>query len=518
MDSPEPLRTLTSALEAAIASPDPERPALEREESLRRIARAVRATPGIERNRALAAAADAVLLAGSTGLELAARDLLARLREEATRPAANATATILVVEDDPVLAHGLARALAGPDREIRIAGTAAQARAVLQSAPVRLVVLDLLLPDSDGRNLLLELRADPRTASIPVFVETCRLGLDSKAECFALGADAYFEKPFDLRAFAIAVDAHLARGAAPAPARDPATGLPGRAALIACFARAQAELPPAVPRSLATINLEHFRWVTETYGRYESDRILRRIAARLTGELREATCVARWDGADFVAFFGDRTEAGAAAALERALVAHQHEDLRPDPGGPELAIAYSAGVAGVPPDAGFEDALAEADRLLDLARAGGRNRIVTAATAVPVPRRRVFFAEDDPAVSRMVIGHLTREGFEVLHYPDGAAALAAAPGSGAAAVISDVEMPNLDGLSLLRALREDPAFRHIPIMMLTAMGDEKHVVEAFELGADDYVLKPFSVREVTARLRRLLRRPCVRAERLQGAG
>ncbi len=511
MDHSTSLRTLASALEAAIATPSPTRPAAEVEASVHRLAQAVRAAAATEARRELAAAADAVLLASGPALGPAAALLLARLREEASRGAAAGATRILVVEDDPVMAHALASSLARPDREIQVVKSAAEARSALQAGGVSLVVLDLLLPDSDGRNVLLELRADPRTASIPVFVETCRLGADSKAECFALGADAYFEKPFDLRAFAVAVNAHLERGEAPASPRDPDTGLPNRAALLTCFTRIQAELPPAAPRAIAAIGLDHFRWVAEAYGRRDSDEILWRIATRLALELREATCLARWEGADFVALFGGRTEADAALAVKRAMVALQRADFRPDPDGPEIALGYSAGVAAVPADASFDDAMAEADRLRDLARATGQNRVVTTRTADPVPPRRVLFAEDDPTISRLVKRHLTREGFEVLHYPDGASALAAAPTSGAVAVISDIEMPNLDGLGLLRRLREQPAFRHIPVMMLTAMGDEKHVVEAFELGADDYVLKPFSIREVTARLRRLLRRPCVTA-------
>ncbi|MGH7702714.1 MAG: response regulator transcription factor, partial [Gemmatimonadales bacterium] len=95
-------------------------------------------------------------------------------------------------------------------------------------------------------------------------------------------------------------------------------------------------------------------------------------------------------------------------------------------------------------------------------------------------------------------------------YKDGAEALAAAPQSGASLIISDVEMPYLNGFELLRGLRQLPACRHLPIMMLTGMGDEDQIVRAFELGADEYVLKPFLIREVIARVRRLLRQEGLR--------
>jgi DNA-binding response OmpR family regulator len=73
-------------------------------------------------------------------------------------------------------------------------------------------------------------------------------------------------------------------------------------------------------------------------------------------------------------------------------------------------------------------------------------------------------------------------------------------------VILDVKMPGMDGFEVLERLRRTPAFSAVPIIMLTSMGSEADVVRGFQLGADDYVLKPFSPVELSARVWRLLRR------------
>jgi diguanylate cyclase (GGDEF)-like protein len=371
------------------------------------------------------------------------------------------------------------------------------------------VVLDLILPDSDGRNILMEFRSDPRTAGLPLFVVSARLGTHTKAECFALGADAYFEKPLDLEAFAVAVSARLERhDAVQLARRDAVTGLPNRAAFFELLAHMRANTAPETPFSLAVLDLDHFRWIEETWGRQFADGVLRRAAVRLAMSLRSASCFARWDGAEFIAFFADRSPGEAATFVEQGLEALRRVDFRQGVDD-TLTLTFSAGVTDLRQDQTVEDAIDVADRLRFAAKSGGRNRVMVGPLGAAFPVSRILLAEDDDDIVRLLTRHLRREGFEVVHAPDGAEALALFPSGGASLLISDVEMPNLDGLGLLRAIREHPAGKHLPVMMLTAMGDENYIVRAFELGADDYVIKPFSTREVTARIRRLLRRPSV---------
>jgi two-component system OmpR family response regulator len=120
---------------------------------------------------------------------------------------------------------------------------------------------------------------------------------------------------------------------------------------------------------------------------------------------------------------------------------------------------------------------------------------------------RVLLIDDDRRLFELLETYFTQNGVSVSHAPDGAKGLAALGGgqSGAFdAVLLDVMMPGIDGLEVLRRVRAEKG--PIPVIMLTARGDETDRVVGLELGADDYVPKPFSPRELLARLRAVLRR------------
>jgi DNA-binding response OmpR family regulator len=117
--------------------------------------------------------------------------------------------------------------------------------------------------------------------------------------------------------------------------------------------------------------------------------------------------------------------------------------------------------------------------------------------------RRILVVEDDPTVSEVVTRYLHREGFVVESVADGRVALERAMASPPDLMVLDLMLPGLDGLEVFRRLR---AVAPIPVIMLTARGDEHDRVTGLELGADDYVGKPFSPRELTARIKSVLRR------------
>jgi len=115
----------------------------------------------------------------------------------------------------------------------------------------------------------------------------------------------------------------------------------------------------------------------------------------------------------------------------------------------------------------------------------------------------VLIVDDQPDIVRLVRDYLERAGFRVLTAGDGEQALQVARSSHPDLVILDLTLPRLDGLDVARALRRDG---DVPIIMLTARTEESDRVAGLELGADDYVTKPFSAREMVARVRAVLRR------------
>src|SRR5262245_2301577 len=120
----------------------------------------------------------------------------------------------------------------------------------------------------------------------------------------------------------------------------------------------------------------------------------------------------------------------------------------------------------------------------------------------------ILLVEDEPQLRRLIARELEAAGYEVHHAADGAAALRLLAEAPPELVVLDWMLPGLDGLAVLRRLREGSA---VPVLMLTARSEEVDRVIGLEVGADDYMTKPFGMRELVARVRALLRRQ----ERLQ---
>lgn len=120
--------------------------------------------------------------------------------------------------------------------------------------------------------------------------------------------------------------------------------------------------------------------------------------------------------------------------------------------------------------------------------------------------KTVLIIEDEQEIRDLLAHYLRKEGFLPLVAPDGETGLALVRSERPDMILLDIMLPKMDGLELLRIVRTDPAVARTPLLMLTAKGDETDRVVGLELGADDYIPKPFSPREVVARIKAIFRR------------
>ncbi|MFI9162264.1 response regulator transcription factor [Kitasatospora aureofaciens] len=128
------------------------------------------------------------------------------------------------------------------------------------------------------------------------------------------------------------------------------------------------------------------------------------------------------------------------------------------------------------------------------------------ATPGPPSPGRILVIDDDPTVAEVVAGYLTRAGHRVDRAADGDRGLALARAHRPDLLVLDLMLPGIDGLEILRRLRASEDGAGLPVVMLTAKGDEADRILGLELGADDYVTKPFSPRELVLRVQSVLRR------------
>ena len=116
---------------------------------------------------------------------------------------------------------------------------------------------------------------------------------------------------------------------------------------------------------------------------------------------------------------------------------------------------------------------------------------------------KILVAEDEPMLLKTIELKLKKEGYEVIASADGRDAIARIHEMDPDMVITDIMMPYASGLEIVSIVKK-PGSKRIPVIMLSAMEQEKVVMEAFELGADDYITKPFSLNELVIRVKRLI--------------
>jgi len=375
---------------------------------------------------------------------------------------------------------------------------------MLAERDVSLLILDLILPDMDGRTLLSALRARAATATLTVICVGPRSEPVVRAECYALGADSFVEKPFDPELLSSEVSLCLQRAKERErdALRDGLTGLLNRAGFLDALSR----LPANAPHSVLMAELDGFRRLSERFGWATAEWIVCEVAGALRTGVAVSATLARWAGAEFGVLFADLPSADAGEGAAALVDAVRKLPVR-GPDGETFRVTMSGGLVESSVADTVQGRLDAAQACLFRAKDGGGNRIVTPQAGPDRDvRGPILVAEDDDITAKILTHRLEKEGFRVARFSDGQKAYDAAMSEAPALVLLDVKMPVMDGFEVLERLRKTPAYARIPFVMLTSMGSEGDIVRGFELGADDYILKPFSPAELVARVRRLLAR------------
>ena len=391
---------------------------------------------------------------------------------------------VLVVDDDPLITRLLEARLSTPGRRVTSMTSLEAARQFLDQGQPDLILLDLFLPDGDGRSLLKDIRSDAAMATVPILVISGANDPAVVEEVTALGADGFIAKPFLGDDVATRV-AKALQGGGPEDGRGSLTG------------SYRALLERGDPISVVAV-------VPETHGpggkRADGPdpSVTEEVHGGLLQLLGPDADIARWSAGE-LAIVSAHDPDELTRHIDRARL--RLRTLR-HPAVDGAVVSFSAGI--VRDDGrGMTDAYHRAHRFaLDANREGG-DRVTTGASH----RRtgRILLAEDDTLTAALIIHRLEREQFEVVHETDGHGALEAVETGEFAIIVLDVEMPGRSGFEVLERLRAMRNLDDTPIVMLTAAGSEREVVRGFELGANDYIVKPFSPAELTARLKRFVR-------------
>jgi len=385
--------------------------------------------------------------------------------------------SILVVDDSLTVRMDLREALETAGFSVLLADSLAAARRTLATQEVALLILDVLLPDGDGVELLTEIRRSAALGAVPVILLSSEAEVQARLRGLSTGANAYLAKPYET------------------------SELVQRAREL--FLRSNLALTAAAPRRVLLIDdSETFR-------------------EALASTLREAGYQT------FSAASGEEGLLHAAAlrpsavivdgqmpGIDGATVVHR---LRMDPALRRTPCLLLTGSESAVDELHALDAGADAyvrksgDTAIILARLSAVLRQSAAVADAPAARRppRVLAVDDSETLLQQLNQELSEEGYAVQLARSGEAALEALAADERGeidCILLDLRMPGLSGEETCRRIKSSPAWRDIPLIMLTALDERDAMIGGINAGADDYIVKSPSLEVLKARLRAQLRR------------
>ncbi|MDQ7826812.1 MAG: response regulator [Candidatus Eremiobacteraeota bacterium] len=428
--------------------------------------------------------------------------------KKVTRPS-----RILIVDDDETIGELVEQYLTRAGYTIKVATDGKTALEEVFKFSPDMVILDIVLPDIDGMDVLKIIRQRPGGNILPIIFLTSKDTLEDRIEGLSIGGDDYITKPFYPEELVARVGALMARTKIlkELAVKDGLTGAYNHRYFyerlieeITRWKRYKRKF------SLVIIDLDFFKNVNDSHGHIVGDLVLRQTADFLKSQLRNVDVVARYGGEEFGLILPETDLKDAHLVMRRIYDRMQSWTIAVPHGEEPLKITFSAGVTTCPDDGEDEKTLvARSDKALYYAKESGRNQFIIYRDLVKIMQRArdegceessevcrfgeglVFVAEDDHLISNMLQLYLEKEGFRVKTFPNGAELLAFINLERPDLILLDVMMPIMDGIKALEIIKSQDDVKNVPVILLTSLDDSRILDRQQKLGAVDFVQKPF---------------------------
>ena len=383
----------------------------------------------------------------------------------------------LIIDDSVTVRMDLKEAFEASAFEPRLCSTIGEARAALAEGSFDVIVLDVMLPDGDGIDLLASVRHDPATADIPIILLSTEAEVRDRIRGLKTGADEYLGKPYD-RAYVVSRAKELVRRKSPVQTHS----APTTVLVIDDSVTYREELASALLGA-------GYNVVTAVSG----EEGLRVAADRRPSAILVDGVLPGIDGATVIR----RVRLDAALRAVPCVLLTASEGA-----GAELRALDAGADAFVRKDAEMEVILAKLAAVLRGAFA------VTPPedTASLLAPKRILAVDDSVTYLQALADVLRKEGYDVSLARSGEEALELLAVQPVDCILLDVMMPGLSGQETCRRIKAAPTVRHIPLIMLTALEDREAMIEGLVAGADDYISKSGDFEVLNARVRAQIRR------------
>ncbi|MEH7439594.1 diguanylate cyclase [Neobacillus drentensis] len=380
------------------------------------------------------------------------------------------------------------------------------------------VIIDINLADISGFQVLNDLNEHNKQKFVPKIMISLLNDRETRMKAYKLGADDFIEKPIDLEELTVRVERLLTRKKLydQSVMLDELTKLYNRKFLNDVFNRNIKDLIRNKQLfSIAIIDLDHFKQINDSFGHLTGDYVLSTFANFLKEHTRTSDIVFRYGGEEFVILFQNTAQNDAVEIVLRLLREFSMTNFEKNE--TIFTVTFSAGVFTIHlPDILLEEALKIADQALYQAKKNGRARVeVINHSPIELSKKTLFVSiiDDDAIIRTMLVRILKVIDFDHFElnleaFEDGVQFFESKriEESGEHFLILDGVMPGMDGIEILQKVKRLKKDRNMHVLMLTGRKSESDIERALKLGADDYVTKPFSIKELQARIQRLIKR------------
>lgn len=419
---------------------------------------------------------------------------------------------VLLVDSDKSLRHTLSKLLTSNGYKVDQADSKDRMRKVISKNMPDLIVLDTdIAGKSDG--LCSDIMTDPDTQGIPVIFLVKKTDSETERSTFNVAGDDFLLKPFDIKDLLIRVQAQFKRVESNAKTADydELTQLFSRSYFLT---KLKLELNSAhrINRifCIAMIDLDNFKQINDNYNHSTGNFVLKHFSFFLQDNLRKADLLARYSGKEFILIIKDIKLKQAYDIINRLRKHAEIKEFEDKETNFATKITFSAGIAEYPKDG--EDVLEliqNSEKALYKAKTMGKNRveILTEDDTVYDPdekKKRILVVDDDLDIIKLIKAKLQQDNFSVLEAYNGKEAIELTKKFNPDLIVMDIVMPVMDGLEACRILKKDHSTRFIPLILLSGKSSEEDITKGFDLGADDYINKPFSPDELMARVKRYI--------------
>ncbi len=458
----------------------------------------------------LAQSARRVEIAPPSHMEACLRELITLMRLELVKQDIDPT-TILIVSSEPELCESLRQALEAHGRDVIVTESAHDALQIVLREAISAIIVDQMLPDEDGRELITALRSHPSSAAKPIIAIGYPPAEPDSQQFLGESANRYFDKPVDPCELVDYLVLTLKRGPkiGQEARRDPVSGLLNRAAFHEAYQRlSERQTDGSHPLALAMIGIHRFEALTTTCSPEMRDTLIRQLGSILSSSLRATDVVARWGQSEFVVLMADEDLYGATCAINKILPLINRETVTTS-SGQSMSVTLCVGLTILNQPTPIEEASATAQLYLHNAYAG----------FLPDPDQKLFSDIHhstrtttrigaflaDPDLAQTVHQVIEQNGYDIELFSDAKEALAAVENERFQLWIVDTDCPDQSAFRILERLRKGSLLFRSKVFVIVSSAAA--IVRALEIGAGDYAVKPLSYTPFMSRIRRLLERP-----------